>query len=404
MNNAVKVLILGYGIRGRTYAAYAADHAEDLEIAGLADPVATFPAEATYPTWKRWEDALASGAKADAVIIALPDHLHYAACLKALQAGYHVLLEKPIGCNWKECQEIRAAQVASGKLVLTGYVLRYTPLFKRLHKVLEAGVIGKLTSVHVLVEVSYGKSAHAYCRGNWSVEENGTGMLVNKCTHDFDLIVWWMRGRVCEKVSSFGALIECRPENKPEGAADRCKDCPPHVRRKCPFDAYKLYYEHTDLRYHFADPSDAGILKMIETSPYGRCVYACGNDSVDHQTVLMLYDGGLTVTLEMESFSQRRARTVHFYGTRGEIVVDDEKIVVIPFLGDARRIEPEQHGHHGGGDREIMTSFVELVRENPSPERCTAILDEALESHRLAFLAEESRYTGRTMDGRSDPD
>ena len=266
----------------------------------------------------------------------------------------------------------------------------------KLREVIASGAIGELTSVHHLAAISYGKAAHAYCRGNWSVEAKGTGMLVNKCTHDFDLIEWWTKGKRCKKISSFGSLMHWRPENKPAGAADHCKDCPEQVREKCPFDAYKIYYDRTDLRYHFADESDEAILNMIEKSPYGRCVYACGNDSVDHQTVLMEYDGGLTIILEMESYSQQRTRITHFYGTRGEVIADEHKIEILPFLGDSTTIIPQQHGHHGGGDREIMTEFVKLVR-TASPERYSAVLDAALESHGIAFLAEESRKTARTI-------
>ena len=68
----------------------------------------------------------------------------------------------------------------------------------------------------------------------------------------------------------------------------------------------------------------------------------------------------------------------------------------MPFLGDSTTIIPQQTGHHGGGDREIMTEFVKLVR-SASPERYTAILDAALGSHKIAFLAEESRKTGKTI-------
>ena len=396
MKSPVRAIILGYGIRGRAYAAYAKTHPEDFTIAGLADPVAEFPSELDCPKWKSWEEALDSGTPADAVIIALPDSLHMDVCIKALEKGFHVLLEKPIGCTWAECQAVREAQIRTRRLVLTGYVLRFAPFYKKLREVIASGVIGDLTSVHHLSAISYGKASHAYCRGNWSVERLGTGMLVNKCTHDFDLIEWWTKGRKCKKISSFGSLFHWRPENKPEGAADRCKDCPQAVREKCAFDAYKIYYDNTDLRYHFPDESDEAMLKMIETSPYGRCVYACGNDSVDHQTVLMEYEGGLTIILEMESYSQRRNRVTHFYGTRGEIVADEHQIEIKPFLGDSTTIIPAQTGHHGGGDREIMTEFVKLVRD-ASPERFTKILDAALESHRIAFLAEESRYTGKTI-------
>ena len=396
MKAPVRAIILGYGIRGRAYAAYAKTHPEDFIIAGLADPVAEFPDDPDIPTWKRWEDALESDTPADAVIIALPDRLHHDACVMALEKGYHVLLEKPIGCTWDECIAIRNAQIKARRLVLTGYVLRFASFYKKLREVITSGVIGDITSVYHLAAISYGKASHAYCRGNWSVEDKGTGMLVNKCTHDFDLIEWWTKGKKCTKISSFGSLFHWRPENKPEGAADRCKDCPGAVREKCAFDAYKLYYDRDDLRYHFADESDEAILKMIETSPYGRCVYACGNDSVDHQTVLMEYEGGLTIILEMESYSQQRTRVTHFYGTKGELIADERKIEIMPFLGDSTTIIPAQTGHHGGGDREIMTEFVKLVRD-ASPDRYTKILDAALESHRIAFLAEESRYSGKTI-------
>lgn len=398
MKPPVKAIILGYGIRGRAYAEYAKTHPVDFTVAGIADPVAKIPESCGCPSWKSWEAALDAGVEADAVIVSLPDRLHRASCVKALEKGYHVLLEKPIGCTWEECSAIRQAQIKARRLVLTGYVLRFAPFYKKLRETIASGVIGELTSVHHLAAISYGKASHAYCRGNWSVEAKGTGMLVNKCTHDFDLVEWWTKGRKCVKVSSFGSLMHWRPENRPAGAADRCKDCPPEVREKCAFDAYKLYYDRTDLRYHFADESDEAILAMIENSPYGRCVYACGNDSVDHQTVLMEYEGGLTIILEMESYSQQRTRVTHFYGTRGEIIADEKKIEILPFIGDSTTIVPAQHGHHGGGDREIMAEFVKLVRE-ASPERYTKILDAALESHRIAFLAEESRYTGKTMDG-----
>ncbi len=401
MDAPVKAIILGYGIRGRAYAAYAKTHPQDFEIVGLADPVAEFPADATYPTWKSWEDAIRADVKADAVIIALPDRLHHKACLLALEKGYHILLEKPIGCTWQECVDIRDAQIKAKKLILTGYVLRYASFYKKLREVIAHGDIGTITSVHHLAAISYGKAAHAYCRGNWSVEAKGTGMLVNKCTHDFDLIEWWTKGKACKKVSSFGSLFHWRPENRPEGAADRCKDCAHEVSKKCPFNAFKIYYDRTDLRYHFADESDEAILEMLDKSPYGRCVYACGNDSVDHQTVLMEYEGGLTIILEMESYSQQRTRVTHFYGTRGEIIADETKIEIKPFLGDSTTIIPAQTGHHGGGDREIMTEFVKLVR-TASPERYTKILEAALESHRIAFLAEESRYSGKTMDAQTE--
>ncbi len=387
----LSAIILGYGIRGRVYAAYMAAHPEEYRLAGIADPEAEFPAERDYPVWKDYRDALAAGVGAEAVIIALPDRHHAAAAMMAFEKGYHVLLEKPIGCSWEECLAIGEARRRANRLLLSGYVLRYSRFYRALSEVLVSGVIGELTSVHHLVAISYGKAAHAFCRGNWAVEADGTSTLVQKCTHDFDLITWWLRGRKVTRMASFGSLVHWRKENRPAKAADRCHACPEEVRSKCPFDAYKLYLERGDLRYHFAEQSDAAIKRMIETSRYGRCVYACGNDSVDHQTVLMECAGGVTVTLEMESFSAERRRVTHFYGTRGEIVADGKTIEILPFLGERQTVVPEQaDGHHGGGDAGLMAEFARLAA-SASPERYGAIFNASLESHRLAFMAEDKR-------------
>ncbi len=392
-----RVFVLGCGIRGRTYAAYAVSHPEEFVLAGVADPVAGLPEGADCPLWRSWEEAFSSGVEADAAVISLPDALHLAATKAALERGMHVLLEKPLGCSWKECEEIRELSRRSGRLVLAGFVLRYAPFYRKLREVLFSGEIGELVSIHHLVAVSCPKAAHAFCRGNWSVEAEGTGMLVNKCSHDFDLIEWWTGAKRCRKISSFGSLKHWRPECRPEGAADRCVDCPGEIRANCPFDAVKIYCESEEMRYHFADRSDAAMEEVVRSSPYGRCVYACGNDSVDHQTVLMEYEGGLTVTLEMESYTKERRRLTRFFGTRGEMEADEKTIAVKPFLGPERTITPESRGAHGGGDSGIMAQFAFLAR-SASPDRYGKILEAALESHRLAFLAEDSRKEGKTIE------
>lgn len=392
----MRIVILGYGIRGRTYANYALAHPDAFQITAIADPVfasgaAPAPGGGAFPVFNDWRDAL--GVAADAAVIALPDRLHCEAAEAALAHGLHVLLEKPVGCSWDECERLRTAQRRAGRLVLTCYVLRFTAYYRRLKQLLRSGAIGTLVSIHHLVAIGHAKAAHAFCRGNWGRESDGTTALVQKCTHDFDLIVWWTGRRMPRRIASFGSLMHWRPENAPVGAAVRCTECRDDVRGRCPFDAIRLYCDEKDLRYHFADESDEAMRRVVEDSPYGRCVYHCGNDAVDHQTVLMEYADGLTVTLEMEAYSKLRRRLTHFYGTRGVIVCDGEgSIQVKPFVGEESEIivEPAQSGAHGGGDREIMAEFHRLAT-SASPVRFAAILDAALESHKLAFDAENSR-------------
>lgn len=394
----MRVAILGYGIRGRTYAKYVLSHPLQFQLAAIADPLFAQAHPDDHPEirgvrlFADWRQALDE--EADAAIIALPDRLHCDAAEAALERGFHILLEKPIGCSWDECERIRCAQRRAGRLVLTGYVLRFSAYYQRLKQVLRSRVIGDIVSIHHVVAIGYGKAAHAFCRGNWGREEDGSTALVQKCSHDFDLIVWWTGKRMPERMASFGSLMHWRPENAPRGAALRCIDCPAAVREACPFDAIRLYCDEKDLRYHFSDESDEAMRRVVETSPYGRCVYHCGNDAVDHQTSIMEYADGLTVTLEMEAYSKLRRRYTHFYGTRGVINCDGEDLIQVkPFVGedfDVRVTSELAKAHHGGGDREIMAEFYRLAT-TASPERFVAILEAELESHKLAFAAERVR-------------
>ena len=392
----MKVIILGYGVRGRTYAKYALSHPNDYQIAAVADPVLR-QADSIFPrVCADWRDALE--VPADAAIIALPDKLHCEAAKAALAKGLHILLEKPVGCSWKECEEIRASQREAGRIVLTGYVLRFAEYYKRLRDILISRIIGDLVSIHHVVRIGFGKAAHAFCRGNWAHEASGTTTLVQKCSHDFDLIEWWTGSRRAKRISSFGSLVHWKHDCAPAGSAARCTDCAEGVRQNCPFDAVRLYCEENDLRYHFADTSDEAMRSMVETSRYGKCVYHADNDAVNRQVAIIEYDDGLIATLEMEAFSSRRERYTRFYGTRGEIVASGDAIRILPFIGKEQiiKFDPSLCGAHGGGDDAIMAAFANLV-ERASPNRYSAILSGSLESHRLAFLAETSRLTSKTV-------
>ena len=386
---AMRVLILGCGIRGRVYASSARTRPDLFEIAGIADPAAP------EADWKDWREALEAETGAEGAIIALPDAYHLAAAQAALAKGLHILLEKPLGCSWDECLQLKAAQRQAGRLVMPGFVLRYSKLYKTLDEVLAEGKIGEITDIRHTVALGCGKAAHAFCRGNWAREEDGSTALVQKCTHDFDLIARWAAPRRMLYVSSSGALAEWKRENKPANSANRCIDCPDDVRQSCPFDAVRLYIKEKDLRYHFPDCSDEAMRKVVRETQYGECVYLGRNNSVNHQRVLMEFEGALTVTLELQGLSLHRGRTTHFYGTRGEIEAKDDSITLETFMGEREVISlPGLSGNgctgHDGGDAGIMDEFLEWARKG-SQEDFERILADAFESHRIAFLAEERR-------------
>jgi hypothetical protein len=169
------------------------------------------------------------------------------------------------------------------------------------------------------------------------------------------------------------------------------------VERACPYSARKIYLERQDYRYPFVDKSDEAMKAMLQDGPYGRCVYACDNDAVDHQVVNLRFEGGVTVAHQMESYTYTGGRETKVFGTRGEIVGDGRKLTIYHF--DTRTTEvwdsvleagAVQGSGHGGGDFGLMDELVYQLTEG-DPTRYTEIFDVSLESHRIAFAAEASR-------------
>lgn len=405
MQLPIRMVILGAGDRGRTYASYAQAYPEKVKIVGVADinPAASAAVAKAHglskeQVWGDWHEAVAAKPSCDVMVISMPDAIHLEPALACLDLGYHLLLEKPMARTWAECEQL-AAKVHEKKdrLVILGHVLRYTVYFKKLHDLIAAKAIGDVVSIQHLEKVAYMHAAHSFCRGNWGNTERSTPMILQKCCHDFDQFVWWLGGRKCTGVSSFGSTSHFTAANRPKGAAERCLDCPAEVERQCAFSAKKIYLERQDYRYPFVDKSDAAMEAMLRTGPYGRCVYACDNDAVDHQVVNLRFEGGITVAHQMEDYTYTGGRDTKIFGTRGEIVGNGRTLTIYHF--DTRTTElwdslleagaPQGSGH-GGGDYGLMDELVRQLTEC-APETYTSVFDVSLESHRIAFAAEESR-------------
>ena len=331
-------------------------------------------------------------------MITMPDDLHYEPALQALDAGYHLLLEKPISPTEEHCREVIERAHERGRLVIVGHILRYTRYFAHIKAIIDSGEIGDVVSISHQESAGFWKIAHAYVRGIFSNAEKSSPIILAKCSHDFDLFVWWLGCR-CRKVSSFGSIKLFRSENAPAGAAARCCDCPESIRKTCIWDAHKMYLEFDELRYLFADSSFASMRRLIHDSPYGRCVYHCDNDVPDHQTVIMEFEGGATVTHTMTGFTGRNVRTTRISGTRGEIIGDGDVLDVRRFDGgDIETGVPpafrvKNNSRHGGGDFNLVAEMLRILCRNDH-EEIRRVTDEALQSHVIAFAAERSRLAG----------
>lgn len=397
-NRVLRAIILGAGYRGRAYAEYALAHPDQLEIVGVADPKqAEVIKAARY--WSDWRECLAESPEADIVMITLPDALHHDAAMCALEKGYHILLEKPIAQTEAECREVIAKAGERRRLVVVGHVLRYTAVYAHIKAIIDSGELGEVVSVSHQESVGYWKFAHSFVRGNLAKAESSSPIILSKCSHDFDLFAWWMGAAKCRRVSSFGSINLFRSEKRPCGAADRCVKCPAAIERKCIWSARKMYLESDDLKYLFADSSAEAMEKVVEDTDFGRCVFSLDNDVPDHQTVMLEFSNGVTVNHMMTGFTLDNVRTTFIAMTRGQILVDGDKLTITRFDGRSVKTDTPSEfklsnpSRHGGGDFNLVSEMIRILRKNDT-EEIRSTTEESLQSHLICFAAETSRRRG----------
>lgn len=213
MKQQITVAVCGYGSRGGdAYGAYQLDHPQDWQVVAMADPRKIrrdlameqlgLPAERCYTSG---EELLAQPKLADVMVIATMDRDHYKYAIPALKKGYHLLLEKPISPDLRECLEIRETAKACGRIVMVCHVLRYAPFYETIKALIDQGRIGRLEHIQAAENIGYWHFAHSFTRGNWRNDRTSSSLIMQKSCHDMD-ILRWLVGKSCLRVSSFGRL------------------------------------------------------------------------------------------------------------------------------------------------------------------------------------------------------
>ena len=404
----VTAIVIGAGNRGRVYANYAKRFPEHLKIVGVSDILESrrldmarkhdIPEENRFGHYR---EVFTRPKMADAVIISTPDNCHYEPCLKALELGYDVLLEKPMAQTEQECKDILAATRKYKRIVAVCHVLRYAPYFIALKKVVESGAIGELVSIQHYEPVRFAHMAHSFVRGNWRDSKQTTPMIIAKSCHDLD-IIRWIIDKPCETISADGYLHLFKKENTPEGAPYRCTDGCPH-QDTCPYSAIDIYVKrklHLGVFDLKNKKDEDEIMEKIRTTPYGRCVYQCDNDQPDHYVATMTFEGGKTASFNMEAFAPIHGRRTRLMGTMGYIEGDMKKFTLWDFKTGSKKvwsmeveeIEEYKGSGHGGGDHALLRDFIEAVALQDE-NRLSSAIDVSIESHVMGFAAEKSRNT-----------
>lgn len=404
------VAILGFGSRGQLFAKLI-DQDETVKLVAVAEPQKTSRdlAISKYGVpeamcFESAEQFLSREKMCDALFLCTQDKQHYAHMMKALELGYDVCLEKPAAVTIEQCEQIRDRANELGRKVMLTHVLRYSPFYQTVKRLILDGKLGEVVTINQTENIAYWHFGLSYVRGQWRNTEQSCPAIIAKCCHDLDIISWLMNDK-CTAVSSFGGLYHFRESNAPAGSTEYCVDCPEKVKKDCLYNAFDIYPQRVVKSVvggmSLKDPEKALELLKSREHIWGRCVYRCDNDVADHQVVNMEFRGGQTAHLTMTAFSERCYRFIKVHGTRGEVYGDLEegKLYFTPYGKPLEIIDIEKiaaadtKDGHGGGDAFLYKDFIDYINGKEKSFTRTDI-DASIESHIIGFSAETSRLHG----------
>ena len=403
----VSIVAIGAGNRTNKYLEYVKQHPDRVRLVGVVElndirrqSVAERFGLEPSQCYADYHDFFRNPVQTDAVMVCTPENMHFEPTMMAIEAGYHVRLEKPIAQTLEECLTIGKAARKKGVLVSVCHVLRYHPYFMKVKELVDSGELGHIISINHRTSVGVDRAAHGFVRGIWRSERLSNPMLMSKCCHDIDFLLWLTK-TPCRKLTSFGSLRWFKAKNAPEGSAERCIDC--GVESHCPFSAVDLYQVRRDWIANFDVPEGKTIDDVIEDQLreglYGRCVYHCDNDVVDHQIVSMEMESEVTINFSMDIFTLKDCRETHISLTEGEIDGDENRLRIRRFRGAEETVYDfsglAHQPFHAGADLAIIADFIDAIRTGRR-DLVTSI-DRSVESHRICFEAERSRKEQRTI-------
>jgi predicted dehydrogenase len=195
----VRFAVVGAGVIGRHHARVIS-HLEDAELTVVVDPAGDaaekLAAEYGALTAARLDEALARD-DVDAVAVCTPSGIHAEQATAVLEAGKHVIVEKPVDVSLAAARRLADVQARSSGLATVISQHRYDPSSLAVHEAVRAGSLGVVTSG--VATVSWWRSQAYYDSGGWrgTWDLDGGGSLMNQSIHTLDLLVW-MLGRPVE--------------------------------------------------------------------------------------------------------------------------------------------------------------------------------------------------------------
>jgi predicted dehydrogenase len=306
MSNNPRIGIIGCGIGDYHAEAYLLDkRAEVVALAGLDIPRCLdickkhgIPEHTT-----NYEDLLAR-ADIDAVSIAVPNYLHAPIAIAALRAGKHVLLEKPIGLNAAEGEQIVAEANAAGKVLGIVFSKRYRADVELLKAQIATGALG---------EIYYSKAfwmrrAGIPGIGSWFTSKalSGGGSLIDLGVHVIDMVLWLMGNPTITTVSA-ATYSKLGPKGRGHWAGHRF-----HFSTENEFEVDDL--ATAMMR------TDTGATIQLETSWASNSTH-----TDDHGVILMGDEGGAEIRIH----DYQKSGALKFFSDINGVPVDTQPRTIV---------------------------------------------------------------------------
>lgn len=433
----IKAIVVGAGYRAQIYASYAKLLPDSLEIVGVAEPN-KYRRDEMKRLYNLADNCIFKDASelaqrekfADAVINGTMDREHVRSSVLLMEKGYDILLEKPFAINEEEVKELCTAAKKYRRKIMICHVLRYASFYQLIKDKLNKNTIGAVYNVQMTEHVSYYHMATSFLRGKWRSEaECGCPLLLSKCSHDLDLLMWLKSDSEIKNLSSFGSDFSFAPDKKSCGAGTRCLlDC--GIESTCNYSAKKLYLDHEKRWAHyvwenFAEAENLTYAEkekfLCDISQYGECVWNNKHDVVDHQTVMIEFEDGAIASLNLVGGTAKSERNIHILATEGEIkgTFEESKITIrkinpatesgydeetidltlTPYDDFEVGFNEVDKGIHDGGEYRMMDDFIRLLNDEPVSNSCTTLAD-SIRGHMVIFALEESRHQSKVLNFR----
>jgi predicted dehydrogenase len=394
--------IVGTGARAEMFTrALAVDHADRCEVVALADvnpvrlavhadtlaalgagPVALYDAEDFR--------AMLAKERVEVAVVTTVDRVHDEYIVAALESGCDVVTEKPMTIDVERCRRILDAVDRTGGRVTVTFNYRYNPLHEAVRRLLAAGEVGEIGSMHFewLLDVRHGAD---YFRRWHRDKANSGGLGVHKSSHHFDLVNWWL-GAAPVEVYAQGRLFfygEAGGRHGYDRGYERA-----HASPLAEGDPFALDLAANDglRRLYLEAEAHDGYHR-------DRSVFAPGITIEDDLALLVRYTSGATMTYHLTAYAPWEGYRVMVNGSRGrlelEVVESDHvapgaaggvkgaslhgaeaaaergwvRLRVCPFWSPPRDIEVPGYTRagHGGADARMTTELFGPPSPEPDP-------------------------------------